>query len=107
MSFQLIETFYLKNKDNLQKNSRRHASVLVKKQKKVTELKKLVVSMREIMKSEKEEAKFQVIEMNLNSKEKAKTLKSKNDYICALKKEVLWREAKNTRVETQPQPVER
>ena len=46
MSFQLKETVYLKNKDNLQINSRRHASVIVKKKKKVTELKKLFVSMR-------------------------------------------------------------
>ena len=94
MSFQLKQTFYLKNKVNLQINSRRHASVIVKKKKKVTELKKLVVSMRDIMKaekdimkSEKRNADLKAIKMELTSKKKAKTLKSKEEYICALKRD--------------------
>ena len=33
MSFHLKQTFNLKNKDNLEINSRRHASVIVKKKK--------------------------------------------------------------------------
>ena len=93
MSFRLKQTFNLKNKDNLEINSRRHASVIVKKKKKVTELKKLVVSMRDIMKaekdimkSEKRNADLKAIETELTSKKKAKTLKSKEEYIGALKK---------------------
>ena len=93
MSFRLKQTFNLKNKDNLEINSRRHASVLVKKKKKVTELKKLVVSMRDIMKAEKDNiqtekrnADLEAIDKLVTSKKIAKTLKSKEEYIGALKK---------------------
>ena len=39
-----------------------------------------------IMKSEKKEADLKAIEMELTSKKRAKTLKSKEEYICVLKK---------------------
>ena len=75
ISFELKESLYLKNKDSLQQNNCRHATVKLKKQKKVIELQKLVVSMRDIMKIEKEEATLQAIQMHQNSKEMTKTLK--------------------------------
>ena len=52
----------------------------------MTELQKLVVSMRDILKTEKEEETLQAIQMHQNSEEKTKTLKSKNDCISALRK---------------------
>ena len=75
ISFELKESLYLKNKDSLQQNNCRPATVKLKKQKKVIELQKLVVSMRDIMKIEEEEATLQAIQMHQNSKEMTKTLK--------------------------------
>ena len=88
ISHELKETLYLKKdnyKDNLKESNRRHATVTLNKQRKVIELKKIVESMRGVMRSEKEEATLEAITIHKNSKDMTKSIKLKDNIIVALK----------------------